>query len=605
MPPPVAALSAKNAAEVVELARLGKGTSNQVAYSPDGTILAVASAIGIYLYDAQTLDELDLIETDSEVLSVAFSPDGAILASGETDGAVRLRELDGTLIDVWEGHESYVSGVVFSPDGTQLASVSFDTTARLWEVNTGELLATIATGDDIYTINSVAFSPDGNTLALGVMNYSAQGSVQLWNVSRDSSTVNRMRTLEGLREQVRSIDFSSDGTILFAASVGAVSVWKVDTGEKLSEVPGRIADLSSDGETLAVGTKKVEIYQVSGEGLLPALTLEGPTELAYSVDFSPDGTTVAAGAYDGSIRLWKLSDGELLGKVDSHVYRISSLDLSPDQTLLVAKTWLGPVQVWQMDEGKLLQTLPGGYRPEADVKFSPDGELLASVGDSDTVNVWQVSDWGLRYTLTGYSGGVASLAFSPDGESLAVGSGYLGNRGLVRLSRVSNGSTLGTLSRYAGQVEQMAFSPDGQTLATAGDWHDPGVRLWRVSDGALLHTMGDYTDPIDGLAFSPDGTSLAIASGEGLQLWNVTNQTLSHTWTSDRMGCVDFSPDGRILAAGTYEGEIHLYLLSGEALPVLKGHTGYITSLHFSSDGELLASGSYDGTVRLWGVTKD
>ena len=90
VPRPVAAISPHNADRVVQLARWGKGAIGKVAFSPDGRLLAVASSLGIYLYDVQTLEEVHFIETNAWVVSVAFSPDGAVLASGAEDGTVRL-----------------------------------------------------------------------------------------------------------------------------------------------------------------------------------------------------------------------------------------------------------------------------------------------------------------------------------------------------------------------------------------------------------------------------------------------------------------------------------------------------------------------------------
>jgi hypothetical protein len=81
-PQPNQPISLTNANQVVQLARWGKGTVNQVIFSPDGRLLAVASSLGIYLYDAETLAEIRFIETDAWVRSVAFSPDGRLLASG-------------------------------------------------------------------------------------------------------------------------------------------------------------------------------------------------------------------------------------------------------------------------------------------------------------------------------------------------------------------------------------------------------------------------------------------------------------------------------------------------------------------------------------------
>ncbi|MGC8947394.1 MAG: WD40 repeat domain-containing protein, partial [Anaerolineae bacterium] len=80
-PQPAAALSPENAGQVAQLARWGKGTVNQVAFSPDGRLLAVASSLGVYLYDAETLEEIRFLESPAWVTSVAFSPDGRLLAS--------------------------------------------------------------------------------------------------------------------------------------------------------------------------------------------------------------------------------------------------------------------------------------------------------------------------------------------------------------------------------------------------------------------------------------------------------------------------------------------------------------------------------------------
>ena len=160
-------------------ARLGKGHINEIAYSPDGTRLAVASSIGIWIYDAGTGEEIDLLTGHtSSVRSVAFSPDGTTLASGSDDETIRLWEANtGRHIRTLTGHTGYVFSVAFSPDGTTLASGSGDYTIRLWEANTGRHIRTFIGHTD--WVLSVSFSPDGTTLASG----SSDGTVLLWKVT--------------------------------------------------------------------------------------------------------------------------------------------------------------------------------------------------------------------------------------------------------------------------------------------------------------------------------------------------------------------------------------------------------------------------------------
>ena len=145
------------------IARLGKGEIHEIKYSPDGTKLAVASSIGVWIYDTKTGAELNLFtgHTDS-VESASFSPDGNTLASGSIDNTIRLWNANtGTHLRTFLGHGWGVLSVSFSPDGSILASGSIDDTIRLWNAYTGTHLRTLEghTGN----VRSVSFSADGST----------------------------------------------------------------------------------------------------------------------------------------------------------------------------------------------------------------------------------------------------------------------------------------------------------------------------------------------------------------------------------------------------------------------------------------------------------
>ena len=292
----------------------------------------------------------------------------------------------------------------------------------------------------------------------------------------------------------------------------------------------------------------------SGWRLCDCRTLKGNKDGVKSVAFSPDGQTLASGAADNTVRLWRVSDLTLLRTMRANV------------------PWLPDVN---------------------SVAFSPDGQTLAS-GTSSFLDLWR---WDGALVREDWGQGVDSLAFSPDGQILASGSGDT-----VQLLQISDGTLLRTLEGHTASVYSVAFSPDGQILASGSS--DKTVSLWRVSDGALLRTLEGHMGGVSSVAFSPDGQTLASGSGDNtVRLWWVSDGALLRTLEGHTGGVtsVAFSTDGKTLASGAYDTTVSLWRVpDGALLRTLEGHTDGVTSVAFSPDGQTLASGSLDYTVVLW-----
>ncbi|MDT0343276.1 nSTAND1 domain-containing NTPase [Streptomyces litchfieldiae] len=318
---------------------------------------------------------------------------------------------------------------------------------------------------------------------------------------------------------------------------------------------------------------------------------DDPIASTESVAFSPDGTLLATGDWEGEVRVFDAATGES-GRAFGEGGRIYQIAFSPDGTTLAAADY-DKVRLLDVDTGEERSPLEGEeFADVYAVAFSPDGSTLAGAGPDGTVRLWEPATGDIRRTL-GHGTVLHSVAYSPDGTVLVTGDA----EGTVSLWDAATGTLSGTLTGHTGTVNAVAFSPDGSVLATAGD--DGAVRLWDLGAGAPSDTLFGEGGPVTWVAFSPDGSTLATSHRDRfVRLWDVgtgnVRQVLPHGESS-----ATFSPDGTTLAAGGPEETLRLWNVAGGST-VLTGHSENVQSVAFSPDGALLATGSDDSTVRLW-----
>ncbi len=397
--------------------------------------------------------------------------------------------------------------------------------------------------------------------------------------------------------------YSRDGGLLAVAKRTVIVLYKPQNLEKVHTLEGhtdyvRCVSFSPDGSQLASGSDDETVRLWSIKDLKLLHMFQGHTDSVNSVSFSPDGSQLASGSEDKTVRLWSTKEQKLLHTFEGHSNYIRSVLFSPDGSQLAWGSSDKTVRLWSIKEQKLLHTLKGHTGVVRTVSFSPDGSKLASGGEDNTVRLWSIETQQLLHTFQGHTDCVNSISFSPDSPQLVTGS----DDETVRLWSIQEQKLLHTLEGHTDGVNSVSFSPDGSQLASGSD--DKTVRLWSIKEQKMLHTLEGHVKYVRSVSFSPDGFQLASGSDDKtVRLWSIKEQKLLHTLEGhiNCVRCVSFSPDGSQLASGGDDNTIRLWSTKDQKLlGTLTEHTNYVRSISFSSDGSLLASGSWDKTVRLW-----
>jgi WD40 repeat protein len=461
----------------------------------------------------------------------------------------------------------------------------------LWRVQSdSRVRRTVAYADERF---GLAYSPDGAFLASGGLD----GTVDLIDL-----TTGTTRTFATLGEPIFQLRYSRDGTRLAAVTGSSVTIWNTADGALVDTVTtaGFVYDAAfgPDADTLVVANADPDTDGFVGGATILSLTDPTPALLvehgagAAAAAISADGALLVSGGFDREVVVTNLAGGATLDSLEIADTPVpGGIAISPDGSyVLIAEQNTPSAQLWDLRNGETA-SLTGHTGAVQTVSFSADGRFIATAGDDQTVRVFaldstQPVDAAARQVLvlSGIDGWVGLATFHPDGTRLAA----TGGDGAVREWDVSGA--------FRSELTYAIASPDGRLIAVG----DLAGRIYLVdpANGALIAELTAHDNRVHMIAFSPDGRLLASASDDGeVNVWDVERRQLLRSLQHPSVAWgVRFTPDGRQLAAAI-GGVIRIWDVPSFTQRAVYDVGTNLLGFDISPDGSLMAVSDENGPV--------
>ncbi len=551
-------------------ARLGRGRiRGGLTFSPDGDSILVATDIGCWWYDLDTLTPRAL----------------------------------------WETERGMVSAISVSHDGQWIATGNMDGILKVWDIQTLQYIAKIETNR---LVSRIRFSPSGKHIAVATVSGGTQITVYTFSPHLRTLVENFTLTpAEARLNDTTAMAFSPNGSLFACTSgINMTTVRQVESGEIVAELPDTYTEepvgcakvvFSPCGEFLAGCSKKdkVHVWDIqSGNFAMEPTTYYQSTRVLLT--YLSDGTLRVAARHPKEIVIW---NAKLQKKVDSIAYSGGTLAcFSGDGRKLATMSRYDDIQVWHEDSPSKVVSISEHLHPDpvqrfpSTLVFSKDSQtLFCGYWKHIGFLAWDVSDRQITRTFPPKSDKYAphpdmTFTMSRDAELIATANG---KDSPISVWNVTSNTQVAEFLESSWQVCWLAFSPTLEYLVSSMK-RNP-AKVWNVASNTQVSELTEKNNLMAKrhklIAFSPTGEYILGIGKESVGVWDTSNW--EHLYESNlkefkRSGSVfkfgtplRFHPNGKHFITAGYEEDAYVWdLKSGEQVGTLPTEICLDTSLY-------------------------
>ena len=556
------------------------------------------------------------------IYAVSYSPDGRWIASASLDGTVRLWDAArASVVRTLAGADDLVLSVAISPDSRHVAAAGLDRRALVydfpaldegssWSVEVGRRprVALARDAGRLLVADERAGARGPLLVDLTAGEVVAELTIPADEAARDAATPKlRLAPTSSAADSFVALDgsrklwgWTADGTVHGELNLPAdVLTWAVDPS-------GRHVATVLDGSALENGTRHNGTLHNNGTLANGTLAIyrwppPAPARVAHEAPlgplaFAPDGTWLAVGSEDGSIRICQASDGAAQRSI-GHGAAVTAMAATSDGARLAAAGADGRITLANPLDGAVLRQLDARTGAVRALAWLPGDEALATAGDDALVRVWEAPAElpETNDTLELATTPLTALAVDSGGGLAAVATAD----GRVIVARVDDGSEQASWSLPASGIRTLAFAPSSGAVLAAGS--DGVIRMLHIAGGGRLAIEGQPA-AVDTLAAHPTAPQVAAAGSDGtIRLWSLADARPLGEWPSASTPVLKLaytSGGSRVLAVTA--GEIVATQVADSAQVYKTELPAVVTAAALSADGERMAVALRDRTVRTY-----